>query len=150
MKTFFVTVGGRERQLRYTSEDALALKRRFGKSILQLIRDDVMAIGTVGDVTGVTGDFDREVQVAFLHAGLARGGYQITEAKLNALVDKHCGPKDGDVGGGKIGDFVMPAVRAAFYSGVVTGYSKDLEAVEEEPSEEAEGNDQPSGETPQA
>lgn len=149
MKSFYVTINGQERQLRYSSEDGVALKRRFGKSLLRLIQEDVMSIGIIGRKPAVTGDFDRETQVAFVLAGLHRAGYQIPESKLMAAIDKHCGPKDGDHGGGKIGDFVMPAVRAAFYAGVVTGSSLDLDTVEEDP-EDAEGNEQPTGETPQA
>jgi hypothetical protein len=145
MKTYHVTIRGQERLLRFTSADAVALKRKHGKTVLRLIREDVLAQDLDGNLTG---DTDIEVQASLVATCLQRGGMKVTELEVLQFFDELFLSENPDA---RIGDLVMPAVAAAFYSGAVTGRSKDIFAKRDESDQAAaEGNATPSGGSGQA
>lgn len=130
MKTFTVHIGGKDRPVRYTSRDAIALKKRFNKALALLIFEDVLGINEGGQFSF---NADREAQIAFLHVGLAQAGFKGREDQVLDWIDAYLAE------GGAIGDFLLPAVNAAFYSGTATGKSVDFEAMVKAQQEDVGG-----------
>lgn len=113
----------RPRPLRYTSADGVALFKRFGRPLHALFMEDV-----AGYRDGkATAQFNPEAQVAVLAAGL-----KMPEERVSELLDKHLAM------GGEAGDLLVPCIKAAFYSGILTGKSVDLDAKKEDSADEDE------------
>ena len=117
MKDFSIEIGGAVRVLRFTSKDGIALHKRFGRSL-----NDLAWHGLLGYVDGVqTADFDPEVQIAILTAGIVRGGARVDEDLVTQWFDEH-------LAAGKLsGDLLWPALKAMLYSGIVGGKKRDLD-----------------------
>lgn len=114
MKVFEVELGGKRRRLRFTPMDGAKLWRRFNKPLYRLLMDDCLAVGRNGRSTG---EFNPDAQLAVLSLGL--GTDEETVSKW--IADAQYGHPDVS-----IADFIMPAVKAAFYSGIL-GTSLDLD-----------------------
>jgi hypothetical protein len=143
-KVFTIPLGGKEWPLAYGPREAIALKRRFGKPLADLLRQDVMGmqerpktqadckkpdeVVTPGEtVWEARGTHDLEVQIAFLHAGIVCGGgkngtKQVTEENVLDWVAEHMKSAHD------MGPIVAPVWKAVMYSGV-TGASVDMDAV---------------------
>lgn len=128
MKEYKVTLGGQERRLAYNSFDAIALFKRFGRPITDLLWKGVLGFGKNGKVGA---GFDPEAQIAVLTAGLIRGGSRVTEELVTQWYDTHLQAHKPS------GDLLWPAVKAFFYSGAATGVCMDLDEVAEEVGKEA-------------
>lgn len=93
---YSVTLGGREWPLSYNATDAIELKRRFGKPLNNLLREDIMGFverqkpdGRPGETHWVgTGTADLEVQLAFLAVGMRNGNGQPDEKKVIGWVNE--------------------------------------------------------------
>lgn len=144
-----VVLGGTTYPLAYTPRDAIALKRRFGKPLVNLLRQDVMGMGErpktqedckPGEVVkpGDTmwearGLHDVEVQIAFLHAGITSGGARkITEDQVTDWVAQHMKTEQN------MGPLVGPVWKAVLLSGI-TGTSVDIDAALEGAEPEGKG-----------
>lgn len=124
MKVYEVEIGGKVRPLRYTSKDGVALFKRFGRPLTRLFLEDCLGL-KAGEWTS---DVNPEVQIAVLAVGL-----KVDEEKVYTWLD-------GLLQSGKpIGDVMAPAIKAAFYSGVVNGRSLDLDEVTKSEEDEAAG-----------
>lgn len=141
-KVHTVTLGGNTFPLAYTVKDAIALKRRFGKPLTILLRQDVMGMQerpklqaecgpdevlqpgeTIWEAKGL---HDVEIQVAFLHVGIVAGGAKkVTEAQVLEWVDAHMKAEQN------MGPLVGPVWKAVLVSGI-TGTSVDVDEVLEE------------------
>lgn len=122
MKVYEVEIGGKVRPLRYTSKAGVALFKRFGRPLTRLFLED--CLGLRDKVW--TGDVNPEAQIAVLATGL-----RVDE-------DKVCDWLDGLLKAGKpIADLLGPAIKAAFYSGIVNGKSLDLDEVTKDAEDEA-------------
>lgn len=122
MKEFFVTIGGKERRLRYTPRDAIELYKAFQKPLSHLVRLDVL--GGFDAKNNSLGDYRPDAQVLFLRVGLAHDIPQLTEDRVLDWIETHL------LASGNIWDLVWPAAKAAYYSGIVLGRSVNLEADE--------------------
>src|SRR5574342_323416 len=100
MKEYSVNLGGRDYRLAYGPRDAIALKRRFGKPFVTLLREDVMGLVERPKPNGKPGEtqwlpeatWDLEVQAAFITAGISGpdgSGQKIGEDKVLALIGEH-------------------------------------------------------------
>lgn len=118
MKTFTVVLGGAERRLRYTSPDAIALHKRFGRPLAQLIREDVLGVDADGNAARA---FNPEAHVALLHLGLAHDIRRLDEAQVLAWLDELLAE------GGDLETVVAEAAKAAYYSGIVYGRRVDID-----------------------
>jgi hypothetical protein len=146
-KEFYVELGGKSRRLAYRVRDGIELKRRFGRPLISLLREDVMGMRerpdpdkpgeTLWEAVNAT---DPEVQVAFLYVGVRHEG-GVNEDKVLNWVDAHL--SDGK----PMGDLVGPVWKAVFISGVL-GYSLDIEAEAEKLKDDEAGKDRPAGTTP--
>lgn len=127
MKEFVVDLGGKERRLRYTSRDAIALYKRFGRPVPALLLEDVWGLreapeGPDGQKAHVfTAHVNPEAQAAVLCLGLRQSEPRITEEMLLSWLDAFI--EDG----GNTHDLVTVAVKAFFYSGAANGKRTDLE-----------------------
>lgn len=118
MKVFEVELGGKRRRIRFTPMDGAKLWRRFNKPLFNLLMHDCMAVGSNGKSTG---EFNPDAQLALLSLGLATDEETVSQW----IYEAQCGHSDVT-----IADFVMPAIKAAFYSGIL-GKSIDLDAEED-------------------
>lgn len=153
-KEFTIELGGRTRRIAFRGSDAVALKNRFNKNILRLLREDVMGMRELPNPEKpgqtsleFTGEVDLEVQVAFITAGIRRGlllendprARTIDEERVQSWVDEHLSK------GSSMGPLVEPVYKAFFLSGAL-GYSHDVDAAaetvkDEEPGDEGKGRD---------
>jgi len=132
-KTYTITLGGKEWPLRYRPADAIELKRRFGKPLTTLLRQDVMGFeerprldGAPGDTHWVsTGTADLEVQIAFLAVGIRDDKGEPSEAKVLGWVTEMM------AAGQNFSPLAVAVWKAACVSGI-TGTSFDPEAPEAE------------------
>ena len=137
-RQYSVLLAGREYPLRFTAKDGIALKRRFGKPLATLLREDVMGLaeepkpdGAPGETHWVPkGQFDLEVQVAFLHAGVVSGGAKLTEDKIMDYIQQHLDSAQ------HMGPIIQPLWKAVYISGI-TGASIDPDAAQEGTDEPA-------------
>lgn len=140
MKEFFITIGGKDRRLRYTSSDSIRLFQRFGKPLRTLVREDLMGLDADNKATR---EFRPDVQLAFLHLGLAHDIPRLTEDQVTAWIDQLLEE------GGDIQDVVTVATKAAYYSGIVLGVRYDVDAEQEKAQEQiGEGKGQAAPEPP--
>lgn len=109
----------RERRVRYTSKDGIALQRRFGRSVAVLIQECLVGQSDDGVDTKL---YDREVQIAVLHLGLAHDMPKVLEDQVVEWVDAEL------IAGRTIRDVVWPAYKAAMYAGLL-GRSIDVDEV---------------------
>lgn len=141
-KTFSIEFAGKTRPLRFTSKDGISLYKRFGRPLAKLLMEDCM--GARFDergqlVTGsdskvvMGGDTNPEAQAVVIYAGLASTFPKLTEEKFLEQLDLHI------ASGGTMADWLWPAVKAAFYSGIVNGQSLDLEAAAEKKTDDEGG-----------
>lgn len=125
MKQFYVTLGGKERRLRYTTSDSVKLDRRFGKAVGVLVWRDILTVR--GDADGakrVTGrGASMDVCVAFLHLGLAHDEPKLTEETVYEWIDEYIEASPNN----KFGTLVEAVVRAAYMSGIVNGQQTDFD-----------------------
>lgn len=128
MREFTVELGGQQRKLRYTTTDAIALKKRFGKPAGRLCTQDVLGRGPDGKRNG---DIDPEAQVALVALGLSHEGTRFSDDQVAEWFDEHM------LAGKPIGEILQEAVNAAFYAGICTGSSVDLKKLVEEAEAEA-------------
>lgn len=134
MKEFFVTLGGEERKVRFTSADGKALKRRFGKPLRELFFKDVLGCDDAGRMQGT---YDLEALHAAITLGInAANRRKVSEDQVSGWCDEHMSPEAG----GNLVEIAIPVVEAAFYSGIVVGRSVDLRF---ESGAEGEGKEQP-------
>ena len=119
MKEYVITIGGKERRLRYTPRDAIELYKAFSKPLGHLVRQDVL--GGFDAENNSLGDYRPDAQVLFLRVGLAHDIPRLTEDQVLNWIEAHLAE------GGNIWDLVWPAAKAAYYSGIVLGRSLDLE-----------------------
>lgn len=102
----------------------MALFKRFGRPLTRLFLEDCLGLKD----GAWTGDVNPEVQVAVLAVGL-----KVDEEKVYTWLD-------GLLQAGKpLGDVILPAIKAAFYSGIVNGRSLDLDEVAKSEEDEAAG-----------
>jgi hypothetical protein len=144
-KTYEVELDGKVRRLAFHQKDAIALKKRFGRTPHELVFKDVLgldfATAKPGEPARVNpGNYDPEVQFAVLHLALLRGGWNVVEGKVIDIVNDA-------VQAGKVqaGDFFAKAAECALYSGAVTGSQVDLN---KEPDEAETPPAVPEGEAP--
>ncbi len=137
MKEFFITIGGKERRLRYPSADGIRLYQRFGKPLRELVRGDLMGLDADNKAAR---DFRPDVQLAFLHLGLAHDIPRLTEDQVLAWIDKHL--EDGS----DLEDFMAIAAKAAFYSGIVIGRRLDIDVEQEKAQEQLSEGKAPAAE----
>lgn len=131
MKTYSVTLGGRDRLVDFNSFDAMELHKRFGTPIIELIKRDVLGLNEEGKLRA---GFSREAQIAFLAVCLRRGGWRtVNEAQVGELIDKELKGASGVT----VYHLMDAASKAAFYSGAVTGVSQDLDEAEATAREES-------------
>lgn len=133
MKTFeieFLTSEGAPRrfEVRFGMIAARALHQRFKQPLRELFIHSVLGADDRGRVLRA---WDPEVQLAALAAGISGGGTPVVEERVAPWVDAHI------AAGGDVMTLVLPLVKAAFYSGIVTGRSQDLDAAAEQ--EEGQG-----------
>jgi hypothetical protein len=140
MKEFTVSLGGRERRVRYTSKDGIALEKAFGKSVPLLLQHDL--VGQQGGRIDVT-LYRREVQVRVLFLGLVHDWPKLIEDQVYDLVDAEL------LKGRTIRDIVWNAYKAALYAGL-TGRSIDVDTVVEALAEDekAAGDTEGNAEAP--
>ncbi len=128
MKDYHVVLGGKERRLRYRSRDRIeveaALNRpgsspsdRDWRSMHQILRHDVMGLDENNEPTGRT---SLRAQAYFLWVGIRHEAPGVTLEQVLDWIDEHL-PQP-------IGALIDPVWKAAFYSGVVLGFSLDIEA----------------------
>lgn len=132
-KTYSVTLGGQERRLKFTIDDAVTLGREFkeelkGRSLNAFMFEDVLGFASVDDpdVKDKKGyawvnQFNPRARIAVLGLALRRGGTKASDAHVSDWLDAHAD------NGGNILALVMPAVFAAYYGGAITGARIDIE-----------------------
>lgn len=121
MKDFSVTFGGKDRPLKYTSKDMKELQRTFGfDSPVSFVIGSVLGVNiSLGSNT----QWDIRAQHEFLAKGLARGaGRPITADHVEGWWD------DAIANSIPIKPILWEAVRAAYWAGVLTMESVDIEA----------------------
>ncbi len=136
MKEFTVTLGGKDRRVRYTSRDGVALEKKFEKPVPTLLLHDL--VGQVGGKVDVT-LYRREVQVHVLFLGLLHDWPKLIEEQVYDLVDAEL------LKGRTIRDIVWNAYKAALYAGL-TGRSIDVDTFFEAAVEEATADKAAAGE----
>lgn len=137
-KTFSVRLGGQERPLRFTVQDAIALGQRFGDDFKVLFFRDIFVRGKGPSQSGRI-----EVQTAFLAACIRRAAPKVTEDFVLEWIDKHFDE------GGKLTELTGPAIRCAFWSGLVLNERLDYDAWLAATADEIAGKDQaPEDSTP--
>jgi hypothetical protein len=137
MKKFPVLIGGRERTLKYKTDEAIYLKNRFAKPLLRLLREDVMGLDANSESTG---NVDIEVQIAFLWQGLRHDNARLQEETVRRWIDERFESADKNMG-----PIIGPIWNAVFYSGIL-GYSLDVEAEAEKVKAAIDGPAPDSGE----
>lgn len=135
----YVTLGGAERLLHFTTHDAITLQRRFGKKPKQLLREDIAPSEIVdrdGEVKRIlSGEFSPEVVCAALYLGIVRAMPSrerrgISESDVIDWFDEGC----RTVGAGV---FINKLCDAILLDGI-TGVSVDSDAARRA-KEESEG-----------
>jgi hypothetical protein len=84
-KTYSVTLGGKEREFRYTRNERELLEDRFGIGLIDTIRTNVLPTGADGKPTG--GGCIKH-QTALVWAGLKHNGPKVTERAIAEWIDK--------------------------------------------------------------
>ena len=127
-KTYTVSLGGKDRVLRYSQLHGIAIQRRTGRAP----RAVAESMGT-----------DQEARLVMLTAGLAppmKGGrFQIAAlmAWIDSNIEEVAGWLDDLVQSGQgLGPVYRQVTYAAYASGMVLGVALDLEAVEREQERE--------------
>lgn len=120
MKEFQVTFGGKERTLKYASADMKALQRQFGFGApADFIFGQVLGI-TVNPPSNT--NWDISAQHEFLAKGISRGsGKSFVATHVEEWWDRALAE------GVNLKAILWEAVRAAYYAGVVTMESWDIE-----------------------
>jgi hypothetical protein len=129
LKTYEVTfltpdAGPRKRTVWIGMQAARALFLRFGrKPLRELFLADVLGADDEGRLRR---RWDPDVQIAAITTALAAADSRqaVPEDTVALWLDQHV------AAGGDVLDVVFPVVKAAFYSGAVTGTSQDLDAAE--------------------
>lgn len=144
MREFFVEIGGKSRRVRYTSSDGRALYRQFEKPLNKLFMDDVLGLhkDPSDGRMRLGGTVNPEAQFAVLMTGLKHDQPSLTDEMLDSWIDAHLDA------GLPMGDLVGPAVKAAYFKGVVTGRSLDLDEIEKNVVEEQGKGPEPAPVTP--
>lgn len=138
MKEFSITIGGRERRLRFTSRDAIDLYKAFGKPLVELVKYDLVGLDDENKQMRTTRP---DVQIAFLHRGLRHDNPRLTEDQVIDWVDRHL------EAGLDIEELTVPAGKAAYYSGIVFGKRVDVDAEADRLAEQNGGGKASTGET---
>lgn len=136
MKQFHVTLGGQERRLRFTSSDAKTVRRRLNTTFVPAVRAAI-AMDADGKAHPEQG-LDFEALVVLLALGLGHDDVAVTEEKAGELLDAFIA-EGGNAW--KVGEVIG---LAAFYAGLMTGSSVDIDARVEELGKETP----PTAETP--
>lgn len=131
-KTYTVNLGGKDWPLSYTVDDAIELKRKFGKPLNTLLREDVLGAverpkpdGLPGQTHWVvTGTADLEVQLGFLAVGMRNGNGQPDEKKVKGWVNEML------TAGQDFSPLAITVWKACLASGI-TGTVMDPDATEE-------------------
>jgi len=130
-KTYTITLGGKEWPLRYRISDAIELKRRFGKPLATLMREDLMGFverpKPGGDTEWVAlGTSDWETQIAFIQIGIRDDKGKPTEKQVTDWLEAML-----TTDGKNLGEVVSIVWKALMLSGV-TGQSRDVDEPEAE------------------
>lgn len=135
----FVRLGGADRQLKFTTREAIALQRRFGKTPKRLMSEDIAPSieGPKGERVP-TNDFNPEVVCAALHLGIARNN-KPSEDQVIRWFDDECKSEDG-------ASPVLNQLCDAMMLDGITGTSIDVMAIAAAKVQQA-GAQEPAAET---
>lgn len=139
-KEFKVHLGGKDRRLRFTHDDAEELERDFredvkAKGLAGLLIEDALGFVQGKDADGKTitiysNRFSPRLRRELLFLTLRHDSPKLTPALLSDWIQAHLDQ------GGAFMDLVAGPVKCAFYSGAITGSRQDLDVEMEKAAEE--------------
>lgn len=124
-------------EVRFGMLAARELHKQFARPLRDLFLRDVLGADELGRVTR---SWDPQVQLSVIASGIAGGGTPVAVERVAAWIDDHIAR------GGDLMEIVTPVTKAAFYAGIVTGRSQDLDAQ----AEQEEGRGKGKARTPPA
>lgn len=122
-KEFVITFGGKERRIRFTTNDARVLRKRFDKPLSSLIAENLM-----GWRNGTKHDYDLEAIAAVAMLGLQHFDRTVTEDKF-FTGGENGGWLDDTIDEGSLEEKIVILARAVYASGVVNGHPVDIDNV---------------------
>lgn len=138
---FTTTIGGREREFKYTFAEREQIEHQFKMGMFDFVRQQVIPLNADNVPTG--GGIFRS-QVAFIFFGLRHHGKGVTLTKISEQLKKHI------IDGGNVYEVLGQASQAMMRSGVLGFQTSDEDEEDEEGKAESPSSsgEDTSGSTP--